>query len=193
MIRGMRSLVPILLLSLLPLAAQAGEKKPAALAVRLHAEGNPKDGATFGTSIQLAYPKQKIFIKKVPVVTENDFVSFYPFSAGNGTLGAYFKLDPNGTNKLEAHTVESRGSLSVAMIAGRVASAMRVDKKITDGILVIPSGFLPEEILLLQTEFPTIGMEKDFKEQKAKALAEIRDRQKRAEAAQPKPTAKPRS
>lgn len=189
----MRSLVPIFLLSLLPLTAHAGEKKTATLAVRLHAEGNPKDGETFGTSIQLAYPEKKVFIKKVPVVTENDFVSFYPFPAANGTLGAYFKLDANGTNKLEAHAVEARGTLSVAMIAGRVASAMQVDKKITDGILVIPSGFLPEEILLLQTKYPTIGKEKEFKEQKSKALAEIHDRQKRAEAAQPKPTVKPRS
>jgi hypothetical protein len=187
----MRRFLFLLVLPLL--TVHAGEKKSeTTLAVRLHAEGNPKDGETFGTSIDLVSPPQKLYIKKVPVVTEADFVSFFPFPAPNGTLGAYFKLDPNGTNKLEAHTVEARGSLSLAMIAGRVASAMRVDKKITDGVLVIHSGFQPDEILLLQTKFPTIGQEKNFEKQKKKALGEIKDRKRRAEEALPKPTAKPR-
>lgn len=188
----MRSFVSILLFSLLALTVQAGEKKSEPLSVRLHAQGNPKDGSTFGTSIELTQPKKNIFIKKVPIVNERDFVSFYPFAAGNGTLGAYFKLDAEGSNKLETLTVESRGSLAVAMISGRVASAMQIDAKITDGILLIPSGFLPDEILRLQTEIPTIGKESEFQEQKKKAFLEIKDRQKRAEAAVPKPTAKPK-
>jgi len=182
----MRRILPLLLLPLL--SAGASEQKPSPLTVRIHAEGKATDGETFGTTINLINPPKQIHITKVPIVTERDFTAFYPFTAADGTFGAYFRLDPHGTHKLESHSTEYRDTLVVALIDARVACAMTVDKKITDGLLIIPSGFLPKEIAMLQTKFPTIGKEKQFEEQKKKAMAALKEHKK----SEPKPTPKPK-
>ncbi len=61
---------------------------------------------------------------------------------------------------------------------------MQVDKKIKDGLLMVPAGFTPLEIAQLQSKFPTIGKEKDFATQKKNALIILKEseRQKAAEA-----------
>ncbi len=99
-------------------------------------------------------------IRNVPIVTERDIVAFYPFHGADGTFGCYFKLDANGTNKLLQHTVEYRDTLVVAIVNGRVACAMMVGQKITDGIMPFPSGFLSREIVELQARYPIIGKRK---------------------------------
>ena len=131
----------LVLIYLLPLMALAAEQKPSAVSIRLHAEGNPREGETFVVPVTLVNPPKQTVIRKVPIVTERDVVAFYPFAAADGTIGCYFKLDANGTNKLMQHTIEYRDTLVVAMINGRVASAMMVGQKISDGVLFIPSGF----------------------------------------------------
>jgi len=184
-----RICVLLLLLPLLPL--QASEQKASNVTIRLHAEGK-KEEDTFVTPIDLTNPPKRIYIRKVPIVTERDIVSFYAFPASDGSLGAYFWLDADGTNKLEQHTTEALDTLVVAMINGRVASALQVDKKIRDGMLYIPNGFLPIEIAELQTKFPVRGKEKDFAEQKKKATEALKELQLKQKAAV-KPTPKPAS
>ncbi|HEY5706266.1 MAG TPA: hypothetical protein VIS96_11895 [Terrimicrobiaceae bacterium] len=180
----MRWLVPFFLLPLLTL--EAAEKKPLTISIRLHAEGNPREGEPFVVPITLVNPPKQTVIRKVPIVTERDIVSFYPFAATDGTIGCYFKLDADGTNKLMQHTVEFRDTLVVAMINGRVACVMMVGEKMTDGIMPFPSGFLPREIVELQARYPIMGREKEFPEQKKKALAALKEARKR----EPKPEAK---
>jgi hypothetical protein len=184
----MLRLVPIFLLPLLALGA---EQKPSAVSIRLHAEGNPRDGETFVVPVTLLNPPKQTVIRKVPIVTERDIVAFYPFAAADGTLGCYFKLDANGTNKLLQHTVEYRDTLVVAMVNGRVSCAMMVGQKVADGIMPFPSGFLPKEIVELQTRYPIIGKEKEFPEQKKKALAALKEaRKKEPKEAKSKPAPK---
>jgi hypothetical protein len=183
----MRRLLPLLLLSLLTL--EAAEKKPSTISIRLHAEGNPRDGETFVLPVTLINPPRQTVIRKVPIVTERDIVRFYPFAAADGTIGCYFQLDADGTNRLMQHTIEFRDTLVVAMINGRVACAMMVGQKITDGIMTFPSGFLPQEIVELQARYPIIGKEKEFAEQKKKALATLKEVRKR----QPKPKPTPKA
>jgi hypothetical protein len=180
----------ILLCLLLPLApAFAGEsRQSSAVQIRLHAEGAAHESETFVVPVTLTNPPKQTFIRRVPIVTERDIVAFYPFAAHDGTIGCYFKLDADGGHKLHQHTVEKLDTLVVAMINGRVACAMVVDKQVKDGILSIPSGFLPMEIARLQTKFPIMGKEKEFAEQKKKALAAIKETEKNA----PKPTPKPK-
>ncbi|GAT31949.1 hypothetical protein TSACC_2344 [Terrimicrobium sacchariphilum] len=172
----------LLLLSLSPLIA--ADKY--LVTVRLHAEGNSKGGDSFVAEIQLFNPQKKIFIEKVPIISEKDVVAFYPFPAqdNSGSIGAYFQLDANGTNKLEQHTTASRDTLDVVLINGRVGPAMQVDKKIKDGLLMVPTGFSPLEITQLQTKFPIIGKEKEFATQKKNAMTILKEseRQKAAEA-----------
>jgi hypothetical protein len=183
----MRRLVPFFLLPLLTL--EAAEKKPSAISIRLCAEGNPREGETFVVPVTLINPPKQTVIRKVPIVTERDIVAFYPFAAADGTIGCYFKLDADGTNKLMQHTIEFRDTLVVAMINGRVACAMMVGQKMTDGIMPFPSGFLPREIVELQARYPIMGKEKAFPEQKKRALAALKEARKR----EPKPKPTPKS
>jgi len=146
--------------------------------IRLAAEADGKEGDTFTVPVVLPNSVKKIFVRKVPIISERDIVAFYPFSASDGTIGCYFKLDHDGTAKLEQHTTEARDRVVVASVNGRVASAMQVDKKITDGLLMIPAGFRPLEIAQLQTKYPTIGKEKEFGEQKKNAQRLLKETKK---------------
>jgi hypothetical protein len=183
----MRCFLSLLLLSLLTLEA-AEKKKPSTISIRLHAEGNPREGETFVVPVTLTNPPKQTVIRKVPLISERDIVGFYPFAAADGTIGSYFKLDATGTNKLMQHTVEFRDTLVVALINGRVACAMMVGEKITDGIMPITSGFLPQEIVELQARYPVIGKEKEFAQQKKRALAILKEARKQRP--KPKPTPK---
>lgn len=161
------------LLLLMPGAAMAAEKKAPLITVRIHAQGSEREGPSFVAPIDLAFPQKRIFIRKVPIVGENDIAAILPFSSADGSLGCTLKLDSNGTQKVEEHTTTARDSIVAVLINGRIASALRVDRRITDGIITVPSGFLPEEILVLQTKHPTMGKEKEFESQKKQALASL--------------------
>jgi hypothetical protein len=152
----------------------AGRSKPPVVSFRLHAEGPEREGPSFVTPIDLVHPRKRIFIKKVPVVTERDIAAIFPFSSPDGSLGCTLRLDTSGRQRVEEHTTNARDTIVVALINGRVGAAMRVDRRITDGIVSIPSGFLPEEILALQAQYPTIGEEKQFETQRRKALASLK-------------------
>ena len=84
-------------------------------------------------------------------------------------IGAYFRLDPHGADKMEEFTTEDRGKLAVIMVNGRVAAALKVDHRVTDGILFVPGGILPNEVELLQTKYPVIGNEAAFGKKPPKA------------------------
>jgi len=165
----MRSL--LLLLGLIVLAmppAFAGEKKPIPVTIRLHGEGNEREGESFVTQIELLNPSKKIFIRKVPVLNERDIKAFLPFPGRDGMIGAYFVLDPHGADKLLQFTTESRGQIATVMVNGRVAAAMRVETPVKDGIFLVPGGILPSEVVRLEQEFPVIGREADFGKKKPK-------------------------
>jgi|GEM_PF-1134171 len=163
-----------LFLSLLvPGVVLAAEKKAPLLTVRIHAEGSEREGPSFVAPIDLAFPAKRIFIRKVPIIGEKDIAAILPFSSADGSLGCTLRLDANGSQKIEEHTTTARDAIVAVLINGRIASALRVDRRITDGIITIPSGFLPEEILVLQTKHPTMGKEKEFESQKKQALASL--------------------
>jgi hypothetical protein len=186
----MRLLLSLLLLPLFTL--QAAAKKPSTISIRLHAEGNPRDSEVFVVPVTLINPPKQTVVRKVPIVTERDIVGFYPFAATDGTIGCYFKLDADGANRLMQHTIEFRDTLVVAMINGRVACAMMVGQKITDGIMPFPSGFLPQEIVELQVRYPVIGKEKEFAAQKKRALATLKEARKQRPKPKPTPKGAPR-
>lgn len=77
-------------------------------------------------------------------------------------IGAYFRLDDHGVNKLYQFTQEEKGRIAVVLINGRIASAIMVQPGNNDGIFFVPGGFLPEEIARLQKKFPVIGKESEF-------------------------------
>lgn len=150
------------LFGIAPIALHAKEKKLPPITIRLHGEGNEKEGESFVTQVELKVPAKKIFVRKVPVITERDIKSFLPFPGPNGTIGAYFRLDPHGMDKLHQFTIEDRGRLAVVLVSGRVACALQVTNPVADGILYVASGFQPDEIPRLALKYPVIGREAEF-------------------------------
>ncbi len=181
----------VFFLLLLSLCTVCAKTDPNLVTIRLHAEGNPAEGELFVTPVTLITPPKQTVIRKVPVMTEKDIVAFYPFSAADGSIGCYFKLDADGTKRLEEHTTEYRDTLIVALINGRLACTMMVDKRITDGIVTIASGFQPVEIAKLQLKYPTMGNEKGFGDQKKKAEMIMQQVRKNAPKATPPPKVVP--
>jgi len=167
----MRPLFRILsaLLVCAPLLAHAGQKKPAPVSIRLFCEGSEKEGESFVSPLELTNPKKRVFLRKVPIVTEKDIVSFYPFPGRDGMIAAYFRLEPHGADKLEQFTTEDRGKLAVVMVNGRVVAALRVEKRVADGILYVPGGISPDEVMQLQSKYPVIGRESEFGKKPPKA------------------------
>ncbi len=161
-------LLPALLL-VLPLSLHAGQKKPPPVSIRLLAEGNEREGESFVTPVELTNPPKKIFVRKVPIISERDIKGFLPFPGRDGMIGTYLLLDAHGSDKLEQFTTSDRGKLAVIFVNGRVAAAVRVDTRVTDGILYVPGGILPNEIQLLQAKYPVIGREAEFGKKPPKA------------------------
>ncbi len=152
----------LILLTVSPLLLQAGQTKPPAVSLRLFAEGNEKEGESFVTPVELTSPQKRIFVRKVPILSEKDIKAFFPFPGRDGMIGAYFRLDPHGSDKLDQFTTEDRGKLAVIMINGRVAAALKVEQRVTDGILYLSGGLLPNEVALLEMKYPIIGRESEF-------------------------------
>jgi hypothetical protein len=54
------------------------------------------------------------------------------------------------------------------LVNGRVAAALKVDAPVKDGILMVPGGIAPEEILQLQKHLPVIGAPEEGKKPRKK-------------------------
>ncbi|MDX2081067.1 MAG: hypothetical protein SFU53_09810 [Terrimicrobiaceae bacterium] len=161
----MRRIVAVLCLILLsaPAGLLAGEKKAPPVTIRLHGEGNEREGESFVSEVELTNPPKKIFIRKVPVINERDVKAFLSFPGRDGSFGAYFRLDAHGANKLQQFTTEERGDIAVIMINGRVAAAVMVDRPVKDGLLFVPAGITAAEVAQLAQKYPEIGRESEFR------------------------------
>jgi hypothetical protein len=148
---------------------QAAAKKQSAVAVRFYAEGGA-EGGDFSQPVELLNPKRQTFMQSMPLVTEREILSFYPFQArdNSGTFGASFRLDPHGTNLLSEHTMSRRGSYILAYFNGRHVVDLYVDRAVDDGVITIPSGLSANDISLLEISFPLMGHEKEKPAKKPK-------------------------
>jgi len=149
---------------------QAAAKKQSAVAVRFYAEGGA-EGGDFSQPVELLNPKRKTFMQSMPLVTEREILSFYPFQArdNSGTFGASFRLDAHGSNLLSEHTMSRRGSYILAYFNGRHVVDLYVDRGVTDGVITIPSGLSANDISLLEISFPLMGHEKEKPAKKPKS------------------------
>lgn len=153
-----RWLWPILLLC----CVAAGKKQPA-VTVRFHTETTAQGETPFAIPAILQYPPRRVFLSRVPEISERNITAVYPFPAADGTLGCAFKLDGNGRFALETLSTDKRGSSLVAYLNGRQVIDMQIDKPVRDGVVTISRGLAPQEIELLQKKFPTLGQGKKRK------------------------------
>jgi hypothetical protein len=141
---------------ILPL--HAGAKKPPAVSVRFYGEAGA-EGGNFSDKVTLLANGRETYMSAMPLITEHEIRSFYPFPAKDGTMGAYFRLDDHGLRTYEQHTMAKRGSYVLVFFNGRHMVDLYVNKAVHDGIATIPSGLSPTDIELLDVTFPRYGHE----------------------------------
>jgi len=125
----------------------------------LHAQANPKDTGVFATSVRARVSGKDVAIEKIPRISENDVIAFYPYPAANG-YGALFQLDEHGQVTLDALSIERRGSLLFVFINGRPITELEIDKRVSDGKIYIPSGLTSTDIELMKKDWRIIGQPK---------------------------------
>src|ERR1700730_14940694 len=112
----MKSMCASLILALLAISATAKDRH---CVFRVHAEANPNDTATFSSSVHAQISGKPVAIEKIPRLSEQDVVAFYPVPAEDKSYGALFQLDEHGRIALDALSIERRGSLLFVLINGR--------------------------------------------------------------------------
>jgi hypothetical protein len=137
------------------LLCTGGAKKPV-IDLRIHGEGIAAEAPTFAFPATLLNGRE-VYLSRMPLITQREVHSIYPFPAADGSEGVYLKLDNHGTGLLQQHTMERRGRTLVVLLNGRQVTNLLVDRPVTDGIVSIPRGLSSEDITLLRAAFPVIG------------------------------------
>ena len=146
---------PLALVFAAALLCTGGAKKPV-IDLRIHGEGIAAEAPTFAFPATLLNGRE-VYLSRMPLITQREVRSIYPFPAADGSEGVYLKLDNHGTGLLQQHTMERRGRTLVVLLNGRQVTNLVVDRPVSDGIVSIPRGLSPEDITLLRTAFPVIG------------------------------------
>jgi len=146
---------PLALVFAAALLCTGGAKKPV-VDLRIHGEGIAAEAPTFAFPATLLNGRET-YLSRMPLITQREVRSIYPFPAADGSEGVYLKLDNHGTGLLQQHTMERRGRTLVVLLNGRQVTNLLVDRPVTDGIVSIPRGLSPEDIALLRAAFPVIG------------------------------------
>ena len=128
--------------------------------LRVHAQANQRDTAVFATSVRAQVSGKDVAIEKMPRISEQDVIAFYPYAAANGTYGALFQLDEHGRVTLDALSVERRGSFLFVFINGRAITELEIDKRVSDGRIYVPSGLTGADIELMKKDWRLIGQRK---------------------------------
>ena len=125
--------------------------------LRVHAQANQRDTAVFATSVRAQVSGKDVAIEKMPRISEQDVIAFYPYAVANGTYGALFQLDEHGRVALDALSVERRGSFLFVFINGRAITELEIDKRVSDGRIYVPSGLTGADIELMKKDWRLIG------------------------------------
>ena len=141
-----------------PSGLAAGKKKrDPSIEIRFHAQTSGYD-PVFAAKVRLGDPPQEMTVEKIPLITEHDFLSFYPYRAADGTFSAVFKLDRHGSATLEELSTDKRGQSLVVVVNGQPLTSLLIDRTIKDGILFIPSGLSEANIRALGASFTVMNL-----------------------------------
>lgn len=140
---------------LLPSALANGKKTPPA-AISFHLEGSQQEGPKFVRKVNTLAGER--YFRKVPEVGTNDIVAFSPFPSDDGTTyGVVFKFSKRAAQRLNASTNLNQGKLLLGLVNGQAVGVVRIDKPVTDGMLVMWGGIQANEIKLYDKLAPRIG------------------------------------
>ena len=155
---GMKTLYAFAFSLLLALPAAIAKERHCIF--RVHAQGKPQDTAVFSTSVRAQLSGKDVAIEKMPRISEQDVIGFYPYPAANGTYGALFQLDEHGRIALDTLSIERRGSLLFVIINGRPITELEIDKRVSDGKIYIASGLTAADITLMKKDWRLLGQRK---------------------------------
>jgi hypothetical protein len=143
---------------LLGLAFVAAAQRPRVM-IRFFTEANPMPlgGEVFNTTGRLPGSGQTVNLSRMAAISEEDVVSVFPFQAEDGSWGCSLKLGLQGRIRLDTLSVEYHGQRLIGVFNGRPVVAMLIDKRVSDGILTIPSRLTEEDIRRLVKQFPVMG------------------------------------
>lgn len=161
-----------MLCALLALGFTAMSGKPK-LTVAFFVQANQLDTNSFSTPLTLLHSDAKIFIRKIPELTEDNIIEIYPIPASDGTYGCVFKLDEDGKVKLTSLSTRMRGSVLVALINGEQVADLLIDRPVSDGLITIPDGITPQTMTLLKKSYRVYKAKpKSDKKKKKKPISE---------------------
>lgn len=160
-----RAILAILIFPLLaPLAGAAG-KKNEKFSISFHLEAEATDNPKMIFQ-QMVGGRAKVF-KRVPEIHSKDIASFAPFPTADGDYGLVLRLHPAAVNRIHAVTTANQGRWLVALVNGRVADAVLIDKPVSDGRMVIWKRVMLADITLMDEVLPRIGKEQEKKKKKS--------------------------
>jgi preprotein translocase subunit SecD len=133
-------------LLLLALPAQAGHSPPKVFLrvfVQTTGEGQP---STQAREIAIPPDNEKILIRAMPEVSEQDLVDVRTDASNN----VHFYFDHRGQVDLDAATAQNQGRIMVVVLNGYIYYAPVIDEEISTGELVVPHPLSPVILQLLQ-------------------------------------------
>lgn len=157
MLHRIKTFAVLFLLSLAP-SVDAGGKKEETPVISFHMETDPTDNPKMITPVPLGNNQTRYF-RRLSEITMKDVVAFGPFpdDLGGNTYGVALRLKPNAANRISASTAVNIDRWMIARVNGRVVDGVRIDKQVTDGLLIIWKGLTIDEINLLDKTLPRIG------------------------------------
>lgn len=130
-----------------------GAARKSAVTVRCYTESSASELPDFTRTVKLAYLGRTTKIGKMASISESHIDDVRTFKAKDGSMGAYFKLSDIGRFALETASSQYLGRALVIYVNNRQVIDLVIDKKIDDGVLVIPFGLTENEALLLEKNF----------------------------------------
>ena len=140
--------------------APATDARKLQCTLRVHLEANANDSEVFASSMRSAVTGKKIVMEKIPRLSEQDVVAFYPYQAADGTFGALFKLSEHGKLVLDTLSVERRGAFLYIFVNGRPAAEQQIDRRVSDGKLYLASGLTQNDLQLMGKDWRVMGERK---------------------------------
>ncbi|MFK7910732.1 MAG: hypothetical protein AB8F34_09015 [Akkermansiaceae bacterium] len=154
----MKYLIVLVALLTPGLVSASGKKTPPA-SITFHIEGTAAEAPKFARKVRTLVGDK--YFRKIPEVSTKDIDSFSPFPADDkSTYGLVFKVNKQSAARLQAVTSNNRGKLLLALLNGQPMGVVRIDKPVSDGMLVIWSGVTLPEIRKYDILAPRIGENK---------------------------------
>lgn len=170
----MKHLILLSITLLFPTFVIAGGKKTPPASITFHLEGSAAEAPKFARQVITLAGKK--YFRKIPEVSTKDIVAFSPFPADDKvSYGIVFKLNKQASRRLQSVTTEHREKLLLALVNGQAIGVVRIDKPVTDGMLVIWAGITQQEIRKYDMLAPRIGEgQKEWKARVKKLKKEAR-------------------